>query len=69
MSEQSPKERRIILKHTDDPAYSNRISSYLGVGGYENLKKAFGMKPEEVAEEVLKSGVRGRGGASDFPPV
>ena len=66
MSEQSPKERRIILKHTDDPAYSNRISSYLGVGGYENLKKGFGMKPEEVAEEVLKSGVRGRGGAG-FP--
>ena len=30
------------------------------------LKKAFKMKPEEIGEEVLKSGVRGRGGAG-FP--
>ena len=66
MSEQSPKERRIILKYADDPAYSNRIDCYLRVGGYQNLKKAFAMKPEEVGEEVLKSGVRGRGGAG-FP--
>ena len=58
-----PKERRIILKHADDPGYSNRISCYLREGGYEILKKAYGMKPEEVGEEVLKSGVRGRGGA------
>ena len=61
-----PKERRIILKHADDPGYSNRISCYLREGGYEILKKAYGMKPEEVGEEVLKSGVRGRGGAG-FP--
>ena len=61
-----PKERRIILKHADDPGYSNRISCYLREGGYEILRKAFGMKPEEVGEEVLKSGVRGRGGAG-FP--
>ena len=63
MNEQTPKERRIILKHADNPAYSNRISCYLREGGYEVLKKAFGMKPDEVGEEVLKSGVRGRGGA------
>jgi len=61
-----PKERRIILKHADDPNYSNRISCYLREGGYDILKKAFAMKPEEVGEEVLKSGVRGRGGAG-FP--
>src|SRR5210317_1870596 len=61
-----PQERRLILKHADDPAYSNRIDCYLRVGGYQNLKKAFAMKPEEVGEEVLKSGVRGRGGAG-FP--
>ena len=61
-----PKERRIILQHADDPNYSNRISCYLREGGYDILKKAFAMKPEEVGEEVLKSGVRGRGGAG-FP--
>ena len=66
MSQSLPKERRIILKNADNPAYSNRIGCYLREGGYQNLKKAFGMKPEEVGEEVLKSGVRGRGGAG-FP--
>ena len=45
---------------------SNGISSYLKVGGYEMLKKSLKLKPEEIGEEVLKSGVRGRGGAG-FP--
>ena len=61
-----PQERRLILKHADDPTYSNHIGCYLREGGYDILKKAFAMKPEEVGEEVLKSGVRGRGGAG-FP--
>ena len=62
----TPKERRIILKHADDPNYSNKIDCYLKKGGYSVLKKAFKMKPEDIGEEVLKSGVRGRGGAG-FP--
>ena len=65
-SKNTPKERRIILKHADDPNYSNRIGCYLREGGYEMLRKAVKMKPEEIGEEVLKSGVRGRGGAG-FP--
>lgn len=39
------------------------LKSYLESGGYESLKKALGMKPEEVIEEVKNSGLRGRGGA------
>jgi NADH-quinone oxidoreductase subunit F len=35
-------------------------------GGYGALKKALGMKPEEVTDEVKKSDLRGRGGAC-FP--
>ena len=35
-------------------------------GGYGALKKALGMKPEEVTDEVKKSNLRGRGGAC-FP--
>ncbi len=35
-------------------------------GGYSALKKALGMKPEEVTDEVKKSNLRGRGGAC-FP--
>ena len=31
-------ERRIILKHADDPDYSNGIGCYLREGGYEMLK-------------------------------
>ena len=30
---------------------------------YEDLKKAVGMKPEAICQEVLDSGLRGRGGA------
>ena len=62
----TPRERRIILKHADDPNYSNRIQCYQREGGYKMLRKALKMKPEEIGEEVLKSGVRGRGGAG-FP--
>ena len=66
ISKKKPKERRIILKHADEPTFSNKLSCYLNTGGYETLKKALKKKPEEIGEEVLKSGVRGRGGAG-FP--
>ena len=62
ISKKTPKERRIILKNADDPSYSNKISCYIKAGGYEMLKKSLKKKPEEIGEEVLKSGVRGRGG-------
>ncbi len=42
------------------------IEDYIDNGGYEALRKALGMKPEELVEEVKKSGLRGRGGAG-FP--
>tara|TARA_B100001093_G_scaffold137167_1_gene129690 strand:+ start:289 stop:1644 length:1356 start_codon:yes stop_codon:yes gene_type:complete len=61
-----PQETRIILKHADNPSYSNRIKCYVREGGYKMLKKALAGKPEAIGEEVLKSGVRGRGGAG-FP--
>jgi NADH dehydrogenase subunit F (EC 1.6.5.3) len=35
-------------------------------GGYESVAKALKMTPEEIVEEVKKSGLRGRGGAG-FP--
>jgi NADH-quinone oxidoreductase subunit F len=43
-----------------------RIEVYERHGGYAALRKALEMKPEEVTEEVKKSGLRGRGGAC-FP--
>src|SRR5450759_3022693 len=43
------------------------IEDYLALGGYSALTKAlFQMTPEQVVEEVKKSGLRGRGGGG-FP--
>ncbi len=40
------------------------IEEYVAAGGYEALAKAVTeMKPEEVIDEIRKSGLRGRGGA------
>ena len=62
----APAQTRIIFKHIDEPGYSNDIECYLRNGGYEVLKKAVTQKPEDLREEVKKSGLRGRGGAG-FP--
>src|SRR5262249_11029574 len=35
-------------------------------GGYASVKKALGMKPGEILDEVKKSNLRGRGGAGFF---
>jgi NADH-quinone oxidoreductase subunit F len=42
------------------------VRGYRESGGYEALARALKMQPEEVTEEVKKSGLRGRGGAG-FP--
>lgn len=43
-----------------------KILNYERRGGYTALRKALGMTPAEVVEEVKESGLRGRGGAG-FP--
>jgi len=42
------------------------IEDYIAIGGYKALSKALNMQPQEIIEEVKKSGLRGRGGAG-FP--
>ncbi len=42
------------------------VRGYRAAGGYQALAKGLAMAPEEVVEEVKKSGLRGRGGAG-FP--
>jgi NADH-quinone oxidoreductase subunit F len=44
----------------------HKIDVYEHHGGYQAFRKALEMKPEDVTEEVKKSGLRGRGGAC-FP--
>ncbi len=70
-----PAEFRLILKHVDAPGYTPDMECYLRHGGYEQLKKALATAPrdlpdgkkqssqEVIRDEVLKSGLRGRGGA------
>ncbi len=62
----APEQRRIIFRHIDEPGYSNDLDCYVRNGGYEVLKKTVQRKPEELMDEVKKSGLRGRGGAG-FP--
>jgi formate dehydrogenase iron-sulfur subunit len=42
------------------------LDSYRALGGYKGLEKALTLGPAGIVEEVLKSGLRGRGGAG-FP--
>lgn len=44
----------------------HKLDVYQQHGGYEALKKALGMSPDAVIDEVKKSNLRGRGGAG-FP--
>ena len=64
--EPHPREKRIVFKNIDREGWTNDIDCYVKDGGYKELTKALKMKPEEIVEEVKKSGLRGRGGAG-FP--
>jgi NADH-quinone oxidoreductase subunit F len=56
----------ILFDGIDEPGL-NTIDVYRRRGGYEALRKVLtGMTPEEVTEELVASGLRGRGGAG-FP--
>ncbi len=61
--EKSKTWKRIILPDVPD---LHKIDTYLANDGYNALKKALEMKPDEVIDEVKKSNLRGRGGAC-FP--
>jgi NADH-quinone oxidoreductase subunit F len=56
---------RFVLRNCGhiDP---ENINHYIANNGYAGLAKALKMGPEEVIEEIKKSGLRGRGGAG-FP--
>ncbi len=70
-----PQEHRQILRYVDQPGYTPDLECYLRHGGYEVLKKALALPPktlpsgqtlsgpEQLRQEVMVSGLRGRGGA------
>jgi NADH-quinone oxidoreductase subunit F len=51
-----------LFKDIDEPGL-NTLDVYQRRGGYEMLRKALQMDPGAVLDEMLASGVRGRGGA------
>lgn len=60
------RQARVVLRNSGhiDPT---RIEEYIARQGYDALRKALtSMTPEQVIEEILASGLRGRGGAG-FP--
>ncbi|MFD1771412.1 NADH-quinone oxidoreductase subunit NuoF [Sphingobacterium suaedae] len=58
--------RKLLLNHIDVPGI-NTFDVYRQMGGYRAVEKALKtMSPDDVVEEVKKSGLRGRGGAG-FP--
>lgn len=61
------KQNRLILANCGHINPEN-IEEYLApdVGGYNALKKALKMSPEEIIDNIKQSGLRGRGGAG-FP--
>jgi len=67
-----------VLSRNENPFYASQhkislrniglidpgaISDYTDRGGYQALRKALGMSPDEIIREVAVSGLRGRGGA------
>ena len=57
---------RIVLENCGN-INAESIDEYIAVGGFQAMAKAFfDMTPQEVIDEVTKSGLRGRGGAG-FP--
>jgi NADH-quinone oxidoreductase subunit F len=53
---------KILFRDIDEPGL-NQIAIYERRGGYESLRKAMAMRPEDVLDQLQASGLRGRGGA------
>jgi NADH-quinone oxidoreductase subunit F len=53
---------KILFDRIDEPGL-NTLEVYQRRGGYDALRKALTQSPEQVLNEIMESGVRGRGGA------
>ncbi|NWF53399.1 MAG: NADH-quinone oxidoreductase subunit F, partial [Syntrophaceae bacterium] len=60
------KQHRLVLRHCGR-INPEKLEQYIAQGGYSALRKSLlEMTPDQVIEEIKKSGLRGRGGAG-FP--
>jgi NADH:ubiquinone oxidoreductase subunit F (NADH-binding)/NADH:ubiquinone oxidoreductase subunit E len=66
LSDYLPSGDELVLLANVDQIDPLSLDDYLKAGGYEGLKKALSMSPQEVVDRVKASGLRGRGGAG-FP--
>jgi NADH-quinone oxidoreductase subunit F len=53
---------KILFDGIDEPGL-NTLDVYRRRGGYEGLRKALAMEPDDVLKQISESGIRGRGGA------
>jgi NADH-quinone oxidoreductase subunit F len=53
---------KLLFDGIDEPGL-NTLEVYERRGGYQSLRKALGMTPEEALQQIADSGLRGRGGA------
>src|SRR5688572_23522326 len=58
-----PAEQFVVLAGTEGGKLLTKLADYRAVGGYEALAKARTIEPAQVVQEILDSGLRGRGGA------
>jgi NADH-quinone oxidoreductase subunit F len=56
---------KLLFDRIDEPGL-NTLEVYQRRGGYQSLRKALAMTPQEALEQISDSGLRGRGGAG-FP--
>jgi NADH-quinone oxidoreductase subunit F len=54
--------KKILFEGIDEPGL-NTLAVYERRGGYESLRKALAMEPDEVLQNITDSQIRGRGGA------
>jgi NADH-quinone oxidoreductase subunit F len=54
--------KTILFDRIDEPGL-NTLDVYQRRGGYQSLRKALTMTPEDVTAQIMDSGIRGRGGA------
>ena len=62
MSAATAERKMLLLNDIDEPGLATR-EVYEHRGGYQALRKALSMEPEQVLSELQASGLRGRGGA------
>lgn len=57
------KNTSVLLKYADKISPTS-VSEYESVGGFTGIKHAVSMNKEEIIEEILRSNLKGRGGAA-----